>query len=658
MSALSRLVCGISKAATAGLFNCISRPTVTDRRCCSLHYRIASAMQVVFAYAACQVANADVPTSRFCVVAISIDEVGKADLAIRRLDADAQPTNPERRCLQRCGDDGICTYDYAFSDPKALHYIAGAFERATNVLLDREALCLRMQPAAAKGVEGPLAGFCLPYRVTLPSQMNMTVSVPDDVEGMAVFMVGLTPHHLVSQKDASINTIIAVGTEDRFRTSAILVATAIYPDGEGQTRSELLVKRQIQVSDQFEPVAFKLPPVLGNSRKSHMIKVAASGAVALSLAELRLTTAPAPPVGLELEQLGDTVLVKRVFDESSAQRAGIRAGDQILGIDGVAMDRLESVLQSLAASPYGQTAKIEAGRRGKTITLPVRIQEPSPPPEAQKLEEFEGLILESPGHGLLAAESLPQEKNKDKSSQAASPQRGALHLDDVNVQVGSLRIGDIQFGGPDTAKKAPADSSPQSSAPNDAAEKIARFEAECDKTSAQIIAGYLAAGVDPKALVMAAGERLGELGENPGKQNETTGITAGCVRGSESYLGMCSFIAIDAAMRLGGSPIPDGGIVGLIKTMLTDGAGQELGADKYWTHVAVLRSWNAFYSDANLFNAAFDRQLVKDGAHPGLIGAMQNVRREIRELIKKDYAAKVEEGVKKYGPPEFDQEKQ
>ena len=78
------------------------------------------------------------------------------------------------------------------------------------------------------------------------------------------------------------------------------------------------------------------------------------------------------------------VLVAEVLRGGPAQRAGLRAGDVLLELDGQAVDDADELLDRVAALPPGGTASLEVLRAGKHRSLRVHVGlRPLPPPASE-----------------------------------------------------------------------------------------------------------------------------------------------------------------------------------------------------------------------------------------------------------------------------------
>ncbi len=69
------------------------------------------------------------------------------------------------------------------------------------------------------------------------------------------------------------------------------------------------------------------------------------------------------------------VFVLRTVEDGPAERAGMRAEDIIVSVDGEKIDTGEKLIEVVAAIAVGETVPIEVVRDGKTLTLDVEIQD-------------------------------------------------------------------------------------------------------------------------------------------------------------------------------------------------------------------------------------------------------------------------------------------
>ncbi|MEW6488349.1 MAG: Do family serine endopeptidase [Thermodesulfobacteriota bacterium] len=100
------------------------------------------------------------------------------------------------------------------------------------------------------------------------------------------------------------------------------------------------------------------------------------------------------------------VLVTRVFEESPAQRAGLRRGDVLLELDGTALADRDGFFERLAGYTVGSRLRFRVAREGGERTVEVEARE-IPPGYAQALSEtWLGLTVEENSAALARRHGL------------------------------------------------------------------------------------------------------------------------------------------------------------------------------------------------------------------------------------------------------------
>jgi uncharacterized iron-regulated protein len=77
---------------------------------------------------------------------------------------------------------------------------------------------------------------------------------------------------------------------------------------------------------------------------------------------------------------GERYKVINVAKESPADEAGIRTGDELVSVDGIALESKETFQRYMASKRWGDTLKYKVMRDGKELELSVHLRRPAPKP--------------------------------------------------------------------------------------------------------------------------------------------------------------------------------------------------------------------------------------------------------------------------------------
>lgn len=97
------------------------------------------------------------------------------------------------------------------------------------------------------------------------------------------------------------------------------------------------------------------------------------------------------------------VLIRRLYPNAAAERAGIEVGDVVLSVDGVDVADPSALIFRLNLQPIGATSAIEVFRRGQTVKVGVSVEKPPREPEPKVTELGRG----HPLAGLKIANMSP-----------------------------------------------------------------------------------------------------------------------------------------------------------------------------------------------------------------------------------------------------------
>lgn len=165
---------------------------------------------------------------------------------------------------------------------------------------------------------------------------------------------GITPYDDFIQTDAAINPGNSGGPLLNLRGEIIGINTAIASRGGG-----------------YNGVCFAVP---SNTASRVLSDLISSGKVSrgfIGIEPASVTPAIAQQLSLPENQKG--ALVKRVTKGMPADKAGIRAGDVIISIDGVEIKSDSAMRRAIGETKPGTMVSIKILREGKNLELPVTV---------------------------------------------------------------------------------------------------------------------------------------------------------------------------------------------------------------------------------------------------------------------------------------------
>ncbi len=125
--------------------------------------------------------------------------------------------------------------------------------------------------------------------------------------------------------------------------------------------------------------------------------------------------------------------IAAVRTRSPAEEAGIKAGDQVMSVDGVDVKRHQEIRQALGRFDAGEVVPLALKRDGKTLEVNVTLTDSIPPLEPQRL----GVIARREAEQAVVSETVP-----------GSPAGKSLKPEDVIV-----RVGEAEIDGPDSLRR-------------------------------------------------------------------------------------------------------------------------------------------------------------------------------------------------------------
>jgi len=203
------------------------------------------------------------------------------------------------------------------------------------------------------------------------------------VSALARTQVGISDFQSFIQTDAAINPGNSGGALVDLKGRLIGINTAIYSRSGGS-----------------QGIGFAIP--------ANMVRVVVTSARGGSAAVKR------PWLGAKLQQVTPEIaeslglkrpagaLVASLIDGGPAAHAGVRTGDLIVSVDGIAVDDPNAFDYRFATKPLGGTAQIGVIRQGRDVTLAVALQAAPNNPR----DEIE-IGSHSPFHGVTVANLSP-----------------------------------------------------------------------------------------------------------------------------------------------------------------------------------------------------------------------------------------------------------
>jgi serine protease Do len=149
---------------------------------------------------------------------------------------------------------------------------------------------------------------------------------------------------------------------------------------------------------------------------------------------LRLVTLDAELARREGYGVARGALVESVHENSPADRAGLRAGDLVVGVGGKALAAREDLSTALYSVPAGTPVALEVRRGAATLKLSLQAMRPPAGLGARVLERSVGLRLEARDGALLVT----------GVAAGSSAERKGLRAGDRVLSANGQRVGDVE----------------------------------------------------------------------------------------------------------------------------------------------------------------------------------------------------------------------
>jgi serine protease Do len=184
-------------------------------------------------------------------------------------------------------------------------------------------------------------------------------------------------------------------------------------------------------------LSFAIPIDVANNVRDQLVKTGKVSRGRIGVGIQPMDAALAESFGLDRPR---GALVGSVLKDSPAEKAGIKAGDIIVGVDGKSIERDSEVPSLISSIKPGSQAQLDVWREGKTKALTVRVEELKEEGDAGA-GGGSATPEQSSQLGLSVRPLLPEEKRQVETE-------GTLVVEDVSGPAGDagVRPGDILLG--------------------------------------------------------------------------------------------------------------------------------------------------------------------------------------------------------------------
>jgi len=193
--------------------------------------------------------------------------------------------------------------------------------------------------------------------------------------------LGIETYEDFIQTDASINPGNSGGPLLNIYGEVIGINTAIIATGQG--------------------IGFAIPATMAKNIVDQIIKKGTIERSWLGVGIQKLTPELAESMGIKK---AEGILVNRVYENSPAERAGIKEGDIILECNGTKLEDPSDLQKIVISAPIGSTLTLKILRENKTITVAVKTDKMPSDEKIEKSESTKNLL------GIKVRDLLPKEK--------------------------------------------------------------------------------------------------------------------------------------------------------------------------------------------------------------------------------------------------------
>jgi hypothetical protein len=304
-------------------------------------------------------------TDRIVRVRYHVSADGSCKLETVKLKAKADPVAGGYKKEDK--GSGIWQITETFDDEDSVARFSGPISELTNVSYSAERKALTLSPKAGGK---PTAVLLYPKRCRLPLTIEVDISTAEEHGHFQINPNAAMP--------PNIHPFANVFTHDggsKLDLSCNWVVSRDPKTGE-PTIEEVFSERGVSTNEPFSKEARS--PVGIDPEMIYLVRLGAFGAgpdsSTVYISRLSMAARFAPTLGLALKQDGDRVLADNVLKKSLAERAGIKAGDVVVSIDGKSPSTVQRAVTLLSMTNYGESWNIEVERDGRRKTLTIKAE--------------------------------------------------------------------------------------------------------------------------------------------------------------------------------------------------------------------------------------------------------------------------------------------
>ena len=276
-------------------------------------------------------------------------------------------------------DDGSYAINYDFRKTKAIDELVT--DEAGEQRLDKQLGVLLLIPKErTKGKGHFTAGCSLKVTTALPIVMSFDI---DNMDRKGLLNLSVTHRTRTDAFVCNVFTFKSLdGLKSKVQISAISVKREFSTENNQPPRlindqppRQVIAEQVVSLSAPQE-ISFTIPAERVSADDRCSVMVATEGLVALSISRWSLTASICPDFGLQFgpEKQNHGVVVKRVVAKSIAAKAGIKAGDRLLSVDGVGVFDGSAATMKLAETQIGETCVLMLSRSGKETALRLKAE--------------------------------------------------------------------------------------------------------------------------------------------------------------------------------------------------------------------------------------------------------------------------------------------